>query len=181
MSTLRVDNLNARTGTTITVPTGTRMYLPGHVVQVQFGSLTSAFASSVNNSWVATGLAATITPTSTSSKIFVMISLSTGQSTSGWATTWGVQRNSVVIGGGTSLYGAVAGVWVASDSYQSDNELYGLSQSYLDSPASTSSLSYQVYYYGEGNTGYLNRSTTTGSAVNYATGISTITLMEIAQ
>jgi hypothetical protein len=160
---------------------GGRTYIPGHIIQVQFASSTSAFSSAVNGSWVATGLIGTITPTSASSKILIQIQLSTGQSTSGWSTSWGVQRNSTNIGGGASLYGAVAGVWVATDAYSSDNQIYGLSQSYLDSPASISTLTYQIMYYGEGNTGYLNRVTNTGSATNYATGISTITLMEIAQ
>jgi len=34
MSTLRVDSINARTGTTISVPTGTTVYAPGHIIQV---------------------------------------------------------------------------------------------------------------------------------------------------
>ena len=170
-------------GILATAPRGiTSSSMPaGSILQVQQGSSTAAWSSSSTGSWVATGLTVSITPTSSSSKILVSIQLSTGQSSSGWATLWGVQRGGVVIGGGASLYGAVAGVWIATDSYQSDNQLYGLSQSYLDSPATTSAITYQVYYYGEGNTGYLNRTPTTGTGTNYATGISTITAMEIAQ
>lgn len=185
MSTLRVDNLNSRTGTSINVPTGTRMYLPGHVIQMQSATLTSIFASSTTGTWTATGLSVAITPTSTSSKIFIQINLSTGQSTAGWATSWGVQRNGVVVGGGVSVGASPAGVWCSTDCYQSDAAA-GLCGSYLDSPASTSSLAYQVYYWGEGNTGYLNRygSGAGGGGngnIQYATHASTISVWEIAQ
>jgi hypothetical protein len=157
------------------------MYLPGHVVQVVYASSTAAWSSATTGSWVSTGFSAAITPTSTSSAILVTISLATGQSTSAWGTNWGIQRNGTQIGGGASLYGAFSRSWISTDSYQSNNQLYGLSASHLDSPASTSTLTYLLTYYGEGNTGYLNRAVTADSAISNATGFSSITLMEIAQ
>lgn len=153
----------------------------GGILQVVQANTTSTFSSTSTGSWVSTGFSASITPSSTSSKILVTIQLSTGQSTSGWSTNWGIQRNGTQIGGGVSTSGAPAYFWIATDAYSSDNEIYGLSQSYIDSPATTSAVTYLLTYYGEGNTGYLNRQQNLGSGTNNATGISTITLMEIAQ
>ena len=184
-SLFSVDNIGnfSTTGTITSSSRGiAKASMPaGSVIQVQRTESTAVFSSAVNGSWVATGISVSITPTSSTSKILVTIQLSTGQSTGGWATTWGVQRNGTNIGGGTSVYGAITGVWIATDAYGSDCQLYGLSQSFLDSPASTSAQTYQIMYYGEGNTGYLNRCAPASSAINTATGITTITAMEIAQ
>lgn len=174
-------NFNA-TGYQINNFNGRPMLLQtGGILQIIQTSYTTPWASSSTGSWIATPLSAGITPTSASSKILVTIQLATGQSTSGWSTNWGVQRNGTQIGGGVSTSGAPAGVWIATDAYSSDNEIYGLSQSYLDTPGTSSALTYLVTYYGEGNTGYLNRNGSQGSGVNQASGVSTITLMEIAQ
>jgi hypothetical protein len=160
--------------------TRAKMGYAGAVLQVQQSVLTSVFSSSSTGSWVSTGLSVSITPSSTSSRIFIMLQLSTGQSTSMWATSWGVARNGTPIGGGVSTSGAPANVWIATDSYVSDNQLFGLSMNFLDSPATTSAITYLVQYYGEGNTGYLNRSLNQGSSINQCSGSSTITVMEIA-
>jgi hypothetical protein len=152
----------------------------GAVLQVVQSNMTAAWSSSATGSWVSTGLSVSIIPVSSTSKILVSINLATGQSTSAWGTFWGVQRNGANIGGGVSLYGAPSGCWVGTDAYGSDNQVYGLSQQYLDAPNSAGLLTYTVVNYGEGNTAYLNRSLNTGSGTSTTTGISSITLMEIA-
>lgn len=79
MSTLRVDNLNARTGTSIAVPTGTHFYAPGHVIQVVNYTSNTATSSTATLPYdntipqITEGfeiLSATITPKSASSKLF---------------------------------------------------------------------------------------------------------------
>jgi hypothetical protein len=181
--------INTPSLTTPTISSGSILNSNGRPMAAQTGGIlqviqaitTSTFSSTSTGSWVSTGFSASITPSSTSSKILVTIQLSTGQSTAGWSTNWGMQRNGTQFGGGVSTSGAPAYFWIATDAYSSDNEIYGLSQSYIDSPATTSAVTYLLTYYGEGNTGYLNRNQSLGSGVNNATGISTITLMEIAQ
>ena len=70
MSTLKTNTIQAATGTTVSVADGHTLAPPGHVIQVVSSTLTSA-ASGSGTSVVDTGLTATITPSSTSSKINV--------------------------------------------------------------------------------------------------------------
>lgn len=152
----------------------------GSILQVVQTVNSTPWSSTATNSWVSTGVQAVITPSSANSKILVTISLATGQSTANWGTFWGVKRNGVSIGGGQSFYGAPSNVWVGTDSYASDCLLYGLTQSHIDSPNSTSAVTYLLCNYGEGNTAYLNRGANASSGVAASTAVSSITLMEIA-
>ena len=63
MSTLFVDTINEKT-------TNNGVYIPGHVLQAVSGTL-SAGISTTSGTMAATGLKATITPSTTSSKIYV--------------------------------------------------------------------------------------------------------------
>ena len=72
MSTLRVDNLNARTSNTITVPTGTILTAPGHVIQVTSVSALSTVVSS-STSFVDVG-SVSITPKFSTSRILIFAS-----------------------------------------------------------------------------------------------------------
>ena len=79
MSTLRVDNLNARTGTTISIPTGNSFYVPGHIIQVVNQTSNTATTSTATIPYdntipqITEGfeiLSVTITPKSANSKLF---------------------------------------------------------------------------------------------------------------
>ena len=142
------------------------------VVQgVVVGSANTVYFSTTSNGLVDTGLSATITPTSASSKILINISpviFVVGTTTDG-GTGFGIKRGSSNIYS-TSNIGFYAGSGNSTNAGTMPNIVY------LDSPASTSSLTYQLqvtrYQNNGGSTVYLNR--------NYqATDISTITLMEI--
>ena len=62
------------------------------------------------------------------------------------------------------------------------NEARTISMTYLDSPATTSALTYKLQLRNQGlGTIYVNRSTTWAADATSGTGISTITVMEIAQ
>ena len=67
MSTLFVDTINEKT-------TNNGVYIPGHVLQAVTGTL-SAGISTTSGTMAATGLKATITPSTTSSKIYVTASM----------------------------------------------------------------------------------------------------------
>ena len=101
----------------------------GSVLQVVQGTLGSSVSTTTNNTWVTTGLAASITPTSSSNKILVTVS-GTGY-TSGSA----VQGVFTLYRGATNLstYGFTT-VYAGSSSTQG-----GITFSYLDSPSATSS------------------------------------------
>ena len=72
MSTLTVQNIqgSSSSSNTINVASGHVLNAPGHVIQVVSSTLTST-ASGTGTSIVDTGLTGTITPTSSSSKIYV--------------------------------------------------------------------------------------------------------------
>jgi hypothetical protein len=108
----------------------------GAVLQVVQGTLSSPTSTTSYNTWVSTGLAASITPTSSSSKILATIS--------GFGYTQGnaVQMVVTLYRGSTNLstYG-FSQTYAASSATQG-----GITFSYLDSPATTSSTTYTVYF-----------------------------------
>ena len=70
MSQINVNTIGARTGNDITLASGDNFYIPGHVLQVVQGSLTTE-ANTTSSTYADTGLSVSITPKSTSSKILV--------------------------------------------------------------------------------------------------------------
>jgi hypothetical protein len=170
MSELSVGQLRGLTvnSNVITVPTGHKLSAPGHVVQVVQGSF-STQAYSTSGSFVDTGLTATITPTSASSKILVLVS-------QGFA----VQHNN----GGNWVSGEFAGLRGTTQLqtvYLEARVGYGqgtvltvgsnYSLNFLDSPSTTSATVYKTQFKNGG----------TGTYANYNNTLATITLMEIAQ
>lgn len=179
MSTLRVDNLNARTGTTIAVPTGTRLYSSGHVVQVQQAVLSSAFTTASTTWTDLTGMSVNITPTTITSKILVNVCLCFigDGSTQGYCR---IIRDSTSIGVGDANGSRVR--FSLNNYVLQMNEVRTSSLLFLDSPSTTSTLTYKLQLQSQGTgTVYVNRSTTWVDSQQSGTGISTITVMEIAQ
>jgi hypothetical protein len=154
----------AQTGTMITTASSGQIIpkaaLPtGSVLQVVQG--TTATASSTNSSsYSDTGLTASITPTSSTSKILVMAYC--GMCTKSAVDT---QLNLQIVRASTSVYLASA---VNSNSSTADTSNPTLV--YLDSPTTTSSTQYSVQF--------ANR--TAGTVFFNTNGTATITLLEIA-
>jgi hypothetical protein len=132
----------------------------GSVLQVVTGSY-AVGVNTTSTSYVDTGLTATITPTSATSKILVIVSqsgLATGTSASG--------VNSCLVRNSTQLI-----EFASYYMYSTTGSPVGASATYLDSPSTTSATTYKTQYKrgtGSGNV-YANDNNTT----------STITLMEI--
>jgi hypothetical protein len=190
---------NSNTDRTLTLPdnTGTlltsgsaiqRSQLPtGSILQVVQTTKTDTYTTTSTGSFQSiTGMSATITPTSTSSRIVVLVSLGIAMS---WASgrertaAYRVSRN-----GSATLQGDAAsnrvGVLFRNGSSNTDgNHGSGCSFQFVDSPASTSALTYQLTVEPEdGATFYLNR-TVTDENVSDSYGARTasaIVLMEIA-
>ena len=150
------------TGTVITTGSSGQVIpkaaLPtGSVLQVVSAvySTTSSVSSSTPAS---TGLTASITPTSSSSKVYISVSSSGGQNTATRSSFFYIYR------GASSLMRLQC-----NDTSYTLN--FPICMTYLDSPATTSSTTYTVYF------------ATDGSGTNYFASGSTpssITLMEIA-
>ena len=166
MSTLRVDNLNARTGTTIYIPTGTKLYAPGSVVQVvnTTYSSTITFSGSAGTE-TSTGLNGVITPTSANSKILILASVQVRVGGSG--ASYGHFN---IYRGTTKIYDGQSAEHVLNSAAE-----YGVrwSQNWLDSPASTSTQTYTIKFVIDNSTA--------GADINRNGSPASMTLMEIAQ
>jgi hypothetical protein len=127
-----------------------------------------------------TGLSVTITPTSASSRFLIIFTVHLGCSASITSNPYVVlDRNgtNVLLGdatGSRTRTSATAGVMSASD-----YTLSSVSQNFLDSPATTSPVTYKIRVGAfNSRTFFLNRTNVDNSEGNTAT--STITVMEIS-
>ena len=182
--------LPAISGASLTGLTASQMP-DGSVLQVISGEKGSTFTGTSvadNGGYFidVTGYSATITPASTSNKILVMIHAYVGMTT----VASGYQQHIRIKRGTTYPFlGDVEGsrpVTSARVNNYTGNTyaMMNISGSWIDSPSSTSALTYQVQLGGYSGAliVYLNRQETfQASANNYDTiPLSTITLMEIA-
>jgi len=151
----------------------------GKVGQVVSTTKTDTYTMSSQTYTTVTGLTATITPTSATSKIYVVGSLS-GVGDVG--VTRGVAQ---IVRGSTALaVGDTAGSRVSATvqlPISLSGDVFSQTLTYLDSPASTSALVYgiQIRLNDAGATIYVNRSKADANAVSDARVVSTITVMEI--
>lgn len=134
----------------------------GSVLQVVQGS-TSTVTNCTSSSFVATSLSATITPSSSSSKVLAVLAGGDLDCQAGGRQIYAtIYRNSTNLGpanGLTSLY------------HDSARSIAPASASFLDSPATTSATTYTVYVRGA-----------TSSLVQFTSqqSLATLTLTEIA-
>ncbi len=140
----------------------------GSVIQTVLGS-TSTNVTTSSHTPIDTGLTATITPTSTTSKILVLVSQNGIYKTSGNSAN---MTDLTLLRNGSSIISPnFAGATGATDG-TAINLGVTASVCYLDSPASTSPVVYKTQFASRNNTGSVS--------VQYAgVSTSTITLMEI--
>lgn len=137
----------------------------GKVLQVVYGSTSTTFASTTN-SFADSGLTATITPSSASSKVLVLINQIVGKTTDTYIA-------SELLRGATSLVnqGTFDLTGYAGNTGNSNNNYIGaISASILDTPASTSALTYKTQF---------KNPSATGNVYANQFALSTIILMEI--
>jgi len=147
------------------------------VAQVLSTTLTSTFTTTSTSFTDVTGLTVSITPSATSSKIFVVASVSGCNNVGTTAGGWRLAR------AGTSIFAGDAAS-VRSLGEQSPNYdpivMATTGLSVLDSPSSTSALTYSVQCKNSNaGTFYVNRSATDTDNVGYWRGASSITVMEV--
>ena len=119
----------------------------GSVLQVVNATSTSTF-STTSTSFVTTGFSASITPTSSSSKILVLLSAN------GFIASSSVAIWITLYRGATELSGQANGLNGISNG--AGGIIGVLNFSHLDSPATTSSTTYTIYFRTEAGTGYFN-------------------------
>jgi hypothetical protein len=169
--------------TTLTLPTTTGTLVTsnamptGSVLQVVNTIKTNTFTTSSASLVDVTGLSVSITPTSASSKILVLVNVR-GTSSNGTANAGDagivLVRNStnIAVSTGGSFYnwmGQISGRNIGSTAVQAS-----ASVAFLDSPATTSSITYKIQCSTAGGTLFINRDEDGGNG-----SVSTITVMEI--
>ena len=154
----------------------------GGIIQCVQTVKQDSFSASVSRTSFAaiTGLSASITPASTNSKILVMFSVSTSMEGTNGAPAIILYKNGSALSGARGTAGSDANL-TASACFVYSSDLPGgtISMSYLDSPATTSSTTYQCYLTSDQSGSYavgVNRNRS-GSQTGYT---SSITLMEIS-
>lgn len=153
----------------------------GGVLQVVQVTKKDTFSTTSTSFVDVTGLSATITPLSTTSKILVVAQVSNGGGNGNAAHYKITGGNSATYVGNASgsLYQGVFGGYFLNDQ---TSVMYGSSISYLDSPATTSAVTYKVQACkgsGGTNPATVNILINEGDS-NRLRGASSITLMEIA-
>lgn len=191
MSTVKVNSLEPKNGTTISVPTGNLLYAPGHVIQVQQTVYSGSASTSIGNGWAAiSGLNCSITPKSANSKVLIQLCVCIGQQ-------YYQFKLRLTKGGGvlTGALGTAAGSrpqsFLTTISYdagatgaETTYQLKCATGMYLDSPATTGTTTYgiEIGGYTTSYPVYINRSHTYQNTADYdGTPISTMTLWEIGQ
>jgi hypothetical protein len=163
-------DLPATSGTVLTSASQSipKAALPtGSVLQV-VNATTSTPVTTATTTYVDTGLTASITPTSSSSKILVLIAQN---GVSKLTNNTGV--NMRLLRGATSIVSMTD--IVAFTGTSTDNRGQSISLCYLDSPATTSSTTYKTQFMS-----YNNNATVIMQDGGTSISTSTITLMEIA-
>ena len=145
----------------ITMASGKVLAATGHVLQV-VQSTTNTQTTSSSTSYISVSLSANITPSSTSNKVLVFVFSPVEVAVSG-------EFRSTIYRDSTDIAPSTSGLFYLN-SGSSATRVSGASMSILDSPSSTSSITYSARMKTSGIQGVFNK----GSA--YAQ----ITLMEIA-
>lgn len=150
----------------------------GGILQVVSTTKTDTFSTTSTSYTDLTGLSATITPRSTSSKILVLVSVSLNAVSTTPVPALEIRRGGTTIGSGTAV--GSRGNAFATFYTRDDFGTAKIGGEFLDSPSTTSSTTYQIRIRTSTGTTRVN---TTGddsdSATNPRTS-STITLIEVA-
>jgi hypothetical protein len=189
-NTDRTISLPDNTGTVITtassgqvIPSGA---LPaGSILQVVSVNDSTQYtfnsgSSNQNTYYNISGLVASITPKFSTSKILILADITAGQANNSYNAFFRTTRNGSVIGVGS--YGSYSGTSTTAFRSSDGGEIGTASINYLDSPATTSSVTYQIQICNAGGSSYpsyVNRPAN-GNTGWEQSGASTITLLEVA-
>lgn len=187
MSTLRVNNVTD-IGLDAVVTNGVvvKGALPsGTILQVVSTTKTDTFSTTTTGYVDVTGLSVSITPSSSTSKVLLFATVN-----------WGLNNTSdshgliKITGGNTASYvgdtagsrtrAATGGRWSTAFSTLTGGWTMESSMNYLDSPATTSAVTYQVQISRASGTVYVNRSHDDNDASHFGRFASSITAMEVA-
>ena len=175
MSELRTNRIVPRDG----LVSGT--YSGGGIIQVKQAVVTSVESTTSSTFSVIPGLSVSITPTRSDSKIMIMVDTKIG--TNGGGAYIKLLRDSTDIYVGDTASGKTPCLQQTYGGSDTGEGQYGMAKSggtFLDSPATTSAVTYSVHWKRENSaTMYINRSASDSGAY-VGRGASSITVMEIS-
>ena len=177
------NNIVSVNASVITVGTLPTARLPANsILQVVQTVKTNTFTSSATSFTDITGLTATITPSSASSRILVMASVVIGHTQNYFIMIRIAKNGSAILqGDAASSRLRTLGMVYSYPALGPANEQTTWSHQVVDSPASTSSLTYSVQTMQEaGQTQYINRLQRDDDAAYEPRSASSLILMEIA-
>ena len=158
----------------------------GGILQVVSTTKTDTYSESVSAggfSSTVTGLTATITPRSTSSKILVMVNV-TGSQSSDFGTAGGrLVRDGSAIAVGDADGSRSLLTMYSRNTFANTYGTLNASTEFLDSPATTSSVTYGFQMFNASSsalTTHINRIHTDNNNSQSSRAVSSITLMEVA-
>ena len=143
----------------------------GKVLQVQATQGINIFSTTSNSFVDVTGLALTITPAATSSKILLILNTNMYQSAD--QQYWAIRWERAISGGSTTNIGNSTYGLSFARSAQAHDFWGGVGMTYLDSPSTSAEITYQVQATNTGGSG------TVGVGEN-STNQNTIMALEIA-
>ena len=188
MSTLEVNTITPQSGTTLTLGGSGQTVAIGSGATAGFGKIgqvvtvskTDTFSTASTSFVDITGLSVSITPTSTSSKILILTSIQGSQGVNANRSYLRLLRDStpINVGDASGSRMQVSGGFASDHADIMDSSL---STSFLDSPSTTSSITYK--WQGVMATGtqslYINRSQNDTDQSVMGRGASSMTLMEV--
>ncbi len=157
----------------------TGLVYPGRILQVIQAAKTDTFSTTSTSFVDVTGLSVSITPSSSNSRILVIGMLNLGASEGVYGSHPRLVRNATTI-----FVGDAAGSRTqAVAQFESPAAAsYPIAVNYVDSPASTSALTYkfQLRTNNGSYAAYVNRSVTDIDGAGFARGTSSIIVMEVS-
>lgn len=141
------------------------------IVQVVTVTKTDTFTTTSGSYVDVTGFSATITPTSSSNRILLLSSWYGNNLNGGMSSQW--LRNSTILPTGSQTSPVISASSMAYNSGGSTQQ--PMNYFYLDSPATTSAITYKMQTRSGGGTSYFN----TNQNTEYG-AVSTLILMEIS-
>ena len=163
---LGIDNIKAATGATLQVVQS---------VQTNYQSF------SLNNTWAdVSGLTVALTPSSTSNKVLVSFNLMIGTGGASPYPRVKLLKNGADLIVGNSGIGSRVSVTGAFGAETNSSDARTVAFEYLDSPSTTSETTYKLQVSGYNTRVFYTNITGASDSNSGMTGVSTITVMEIA-
>ena len=175
MSTIKTNAIQTTAGKPI-------LHSTGSILQVVTTNKTDVFTTTSATMTDVTGLNASITPSSANNKILVHFSVNMGNTGQYYLAAGDITRNGTAIALGDAAGSRQRCTFGTQEGGVIHGDMRCYAGSFLDSPSSTSALTYQIRVRSESpHTVFINRSNEAdGDNIVSQRGISHITLMEVS-